>query len=123
MIRLKSIYADSEPEDGTRVLVMRRWPRGVKKNRVDEWIQDLGPTPELMQAYLSEEVSSAEFFEKYRREMVDRRDLLKAMAARAEKETITLLCWERRDEDCHRHVLKELIEAIRKPRSKKKPTK
>lgn len=123
MIRLKSIYADSEPEDGRRILVMRRWPRGIKKDRVDEWIKDLGPTPELMQAYLSKELNSAEFFERYRREIIGRRELLEEVAARAEKETITLLCWEKRDEDCHRHVLKELIEAVGKRQTKKKTTK
>ena len=123
MIRLKSIYADSDPEDGTRILVMRRWPRGVKKDRIHEWIPDLGPTAELMKAYLSKRVSPAEFFKKYRQEMADRPELLKEMAVRAKKETITLLCWEKQDEDCHRHVLKELIEAISKPRSGKKNTK
>ena len=30
---------------------MRRWPRGVAKARVDEWLRDLGPSDELLERY------------------------------------------------------------------------
>ena len=115
MIRLKSIYTESEPGDGTRILVMRVWPRGVRKDRVDEWIQDLSPSRELMQALRSQDLRPDDFFECYRREMAGRTELLKEMAERAKTETLTLLCWERMDEDCHRHVLKDLIENVGSP--------
>ncbi len=115
MIRLKSIYAEPESGDGTRVLVMRQWPRGVKKDRVDEWMRDLSPSVELMRVYRSKKIGAAEFFGKYRREMAGRGDLLKKMAERAKTETLTLFCWEQRDEDCHRHVLKTLIEEAGRP--------
>ena len=115
MIQLKSIYAESEPGDGTRILVMRVWPRGVRKDRVDEWLRDLSPSRELMRALRSQDIRPDDFFEGYRREMAGRSELLKEMAERAKTEILTLLCWERRDEDCHRRVLKDLIEMAGSP--------
>ncbi|MFQ5691737.1 MAG: DUF488 domain-containing protein [Nitrospinota bacterium] len=121
MIRLKSIYAEPDPEDGTRVLVMRQWPRGVRKALVDEWQRELSPSAELLRAYRDKAIDPAEFFERYRREMDSRRDLLGQMAERAKTESLTLLCWERRDEDCHRHVLKALIEEAARPGPQREP--
>ncbi len=110
MIRLKSIYAEAEPEDGTRILVMRRWPRGVKKERIDEWVRGVSPSRALLQARQSKEIAASRFFEKYRREMSAQTEVLEELARREKAETLTLLCWEAKDEDCHRHVLKALIE-------------
>jgi len=39
-IRLKRIYDPAEPEDGFRLLVMRLWPRGVRKEEVSAWEKD-----------------------------------------------------------------------------------
>lgn len=120
MILLKSIYADPVPEDGTRILVMRRWPRGVRKDRVDEWWRDLSPSEALLRDYRAKKVSLARFFERYREEMADRRDLIRKLAERSKSGTLTLLCWEERDEDCHRHVLKSLVEEAGGPGRKRR---
>ncbi len=37
-----------EPKDGTRLLVMRFWPRGVRKERFDAWMRELAPSVELL---------------------------------------------------------------------------
>jgi len=31
MIKTKRIYEPADPSDGHRLLIMRRWPRGIKK--------------------------------------------------------------------------------------------
>ena len=48
-VRLKRAYAGASAEDGTRVLVDRLWPRGVKKvdAAIDHWVKDLSPSTEL----------------------------------------------------------------------------
>lgn len=48
-IRLKRIYDPAEPDDGTRILVDRLWPRGLKKAdaAVDVWAKELAPSDEL----------------------------------------------------------------------------
>ena len=43
MIKTKRIYDPKEDSDGTRILITRKWPRGQKKDRFDEWIKDLSP--------------------------------------------------------------------------------
>ncbi len=40
------------PEDGTRILVMRRWPRGVRKDRFHTWDRHLGPSETLLNSFL-----------------------------------------------------------------------
>ncbi|MBM3946123.1 MAG: DUF488 family protein, partial [SAR202 cluster bacterium] len=41
-IRTKRIYDPAEPDDGYRLLIMRLWPRGIRKGRVSEWQPELG---------------------------------------------------------------------------------
>ena len=38
--------------DGTRVLTMRYWPRGIRKEKVDVWLRELAPVIPLLRAYL-----------------------------------------------------------------------
>ena len=42
-VRLKRAYEPASPEDGTRVLVERLWPRGVSKAKaaLDDWAKDV----------------------------------------------------------------------------------
>lgn len=48
-IDTKRVYAPFSPDDGTRILVDRLWPRGVRKDRafIDFWIKDAAPSPSL----------------------------------------------------------------------------
>ena len=48
--RTKRVYEPREPTDGTRLLVMRLWPRGIKKNHVDAWFKELGAEVPLIKA-------------------------------------------------------------------------
>jgi uncharacterized protein YeaO (DUF488 family) len=47
--QIKRIYESAQPSDGTRVLVDRLWPRGVKKAdaHLDCWMKDVAPSTEL----------------------------------------------------------------------------
>jgi uncharacterized protein YeaO (DUF488 family) len=44
---IKRVYAEPAPDDGTRVLVDRLWPRGVRKERIDLWLKDIAPSDAL----------------------------------------------------------------------------
>ena len=48
-IKLKRIYEAPEPGDGTRVLVERLWPRGIRKEdaHLDAWLKAVAPSTEL----------------------------------------------------------------------------
>ena len=113
-IKTKSVYDLVEPEDGSRILVMRRWPRGMTGTRLQirNWIKDLSPSPELLERYRRNSISWEEFAETYRREMAGlfRQFYISAIAQGCYGETVTLLCWERGTTRCHRFILKQLIE-------------
>jgi uncharacterized protein YeaO (DUF488 family) len=46
MIHLKRAYAPASSTDGTRLLIERLWPRGVKKTslKIKSWIKDVAPS-------------------------------------------------------------------------------
>ena len=44
---VKRVYDPPAPEDGTRILVDRLWPRGVSKDRIGLWLKDIAPSNEL----------------------------------------------------------------------------
>ena len=48
-IRVRRIYDGPVPEDGTRVLADRVWPRGLRKTaaHLDDWAKDVAPFSEL----------------------------------------------------------------------------
>ncbi len=48
-IKLKRIYEAPSPDDGTRILVERLWPRGLSKAdaAIDHWAKDVAPSPAL----------------------------------------------------------------------------
>jgi uncharacterized protein YeaO (DUF488 family) len=49
MIYLKRAYDPAGSTDGTRLLVERLWPRGVKKSslKIKRWLKDVAPSTEL----------------------------------------------------------------------------
>ena len=51
MIKTKRIYEPADSADGHRLLIMRRWPRGIKKTAVDSWEPNLGPSLPLLNDY------------------------------------------------------------------------
>ena len=89
MLRTKRIYEPKEPSDGVRMLIMRMWPRGVKKERIDEWNRDLAPSKDLVMAFKKQGLPWDEYVERFWGEI--RPEVIAVLRARAKRETITLL--------------------------------
>jgi uncharacterized protein YeaO (DUF488 family) len=117
MLRHASIYRSRQlsPDDGFRLLVMRHWPRGVRKESTDLWLKEAGPSRELLRAYRHHGLPWDEFEQRYRAEMLDeRRDVLETIRdLEREHGVVTLLCHERipPSDHCHREVLLDLLNA------------
>jgi uncharacterized protein YeaO (DUF488 family) len=49
MIQIKRVYEPAARTDGTRLLVERLWPRGVKKEKLklDGWLKEVAPSTGL----------------------------------------------------------------------------
>ena len=70
-IRVRRVYDEPSPGDGTRVLVDRIWPRGLAKAgaQVDEWARDVAPSTELRKWYGHEPARFEEFRRRYTAEL------------------------------------------------------
>lgn len=107
-----SVYTPPGDDDGLRVLVMRRWPRGVPQERVDVWLKELGPLPALLDGLETRRLSWLQFEAAYRSQIETRAESREAFALVRELEQrsgkVTLLCHERRP-PCHRFILLAML--------------
>ena len=113
MIRIdKSVYDPPEPSDGRRVLVMTLWPRGISKGKVDEWRKELGTPRDLIRRKKEGKVTWNRFASEYRKSLKGKEGSLRELAELSRKGTVTLLCTEKDPAECHRSVLKEVVEGL-----------
>ncbi|MBI2152910.1 MAG: DUF488 family protein [Candidatus Rokubacteria bacterium] len=111
-VKTKRVYDPKAPGDGTRVLVMRLWPRGIKKSQVDAWLKELGAEIPLIKAWKSGKVSSwPEFRRRYLAGIKKpaAQTQLRELKALARKGRVTLLCACPGESRCHRGLLKPLV--------------
>ncbi len=112
MIKTKSIYKPKESKDGIRILISRLYPRGLKKEKINQWHKDLAPSRELIKKYKGNEITAKKFLTSYKLEIAknpESLELIKKIRTYSQLENITLLCFEPDGEPCHRHVLREIV--------------
>ena len=113
MIKTKSIYDQKEKSDGTRILVTRYYPRGVRKDKFDRWYRELSPSANLLKLFKHGEMTQRVFFQFFCKELSNDRkkmELCKKLATESLNKTITLLCYEKEEISCHRYHLKRICE-------------
>ncbi len=66
-VRVRRVYDEPSAADGTRVLVDRIWPRGLRKDaiRLDDWAKDAAPSTELRTWYGHDPAKFEEFRQRY----------------------------------------------------------
>lgn len=106
----KTVYDKPEPSDGVRILVMRTWPRGISKDKIDVWIKEVGTEKELIHLWKGGKVAWNDYSKRYVASLKGKEGILRDLAARSRKGTITLLCSDKDPGRCHRTLLKEQIE-------------
>jgi len=87
------VYEPAVSGDGTRFLVERLWPRGVKKSalEMDAWLKDVAPSTELRQWFSHDPAKWGDFCERYFRELRAHRGALEPIIAASKRGTVTLL--------------------------------
>jgi uncharacterized protein YeaO (DUF488 family) len=70
-VAIKRAYETPAPNNGTRVLVDRLWPRGLSKARarVDLWLKDVAPSTQLRRWYGHDPAKFAAFRARYLHEL------------------------------------------------------
>jgi len=119
-VTVKRVYDGVSRSDGTRVLVDRLWPRGLRKTEValQEWLRDLAPSNELRKWYHARPEQWTAFRKRYLKELARpeaAEDLQKLYALSHKKKLVTLLFASKNVEQNNAVVLKDLLDGMRKP--------
>lgn len=93
MILLKRAYDTASPKDGSRFLVERLWPRGVKKEslHIDGWLKDVAPSTELRKWFNHDPAKWKLFQKKYFAELKQHPDALQSILTATRKGDVTLV--------------------------------
>jgi len=107
-VRTKRVHEAREPADGVRVLVMRLWPRGIRKSHVDRWLRDLGADLRDLRAYRAGAFGWPEMRRRYLAGLrrAPAASALRALRTLARQGPVTLLCACPDETGCHRGLLK-----------------
>jgi uncharacterized protein YeaO (DUF488 family) len=122
MITIKRAYEPAAPEDGTRILVDRLWPRGVRtaSARVDRWAKELAPSDALRRWFGHDPARFSEFRSRYLAELrtAPARATLAELAKLAARERVTLVYGARDPEHNNAVVLASVLRARSRRRGK-----
>jgi len=112
-VRVRRAYDEPSPEDGTRVLVDRIWPRGLSKAkaRLDEWCKTIAPSTALRKSYRHDPARFEEFSRRYRAELAEpeRAEALQHLRDLAEHGNLTLITATRQAGISEAAVLADLL--------------
>jgi uncharacterized protein YeaO (DUF488 family) len=115
-VRLRRIYDEPAVDDGIRVLVDRRWPRGVSKARaeLDEWCTQVAPSDALRKWYGHDPEKFEEFDTRYRRELrePERASALRHLRLMAAHDRLTLLTATRQVDLSQAAVLVDVLRGV-----------
>ena len=114
-VRTKRIYEPSAKEDGARVLIMRLWPRGIRKTHVDLWLKHLGAPLTLLREYRAGKVEWSDYRKRYLAGLKspEARTALNELRPLVARRRVTLLCVCHDESHCHRSILKKVLARAR----------
>ncbi len=114
MIQIKRVYETASPADGTRFLVERLWPRGIKKEELDAnaWLKDIAPSPELRKWFNHDPAKWSEFKRRYKAELKNNPEAYKPILDAARHGNVTLLYSARDTEHNNALLLKQYLDKL-----------
>jgi uncharacterized protein YeaO (DUF488 family) len=109
--KLKRAYEPPAPDDGTRILIDRLWPRGVKKAdaAIDEWMKDIAPSTGLRTWFRHDPARWQEFRRRYQSEIRQHPDEFDRLRTLAQHGRITLVYSAHDEAHNDAVVLKDLL--------------
>jgi uncharacterized protein YeaO (DUF488 family) len=110
-VKLKRAYEPPAADDGTRILIDRLWPRGVKKTdaAIDEWMKEIAPSAALRKWFGHDPERWREFRRRYKSEVRHHADQLHQLRTLAQGGRITLVYAARDEAHNDAVVLKEML--------------
>ncbi len=112
MIQTKRVYEPPSRADGTRFLVERLWPRGIKKEELDAkaWLKEVAPSAELRKWFNHDPKKWSEFKRRYEAELNKEPEAWQPILQAARKGNVTLLYSARDTEHNSAILLKEYLD-------------
>ncbi len=112
MLKTKRVYESPATSDGTQFLVERLWPRGIKqeKLKMEAWLKDVAPSPELRKWFAHDPAKWAEFKKRYHAELKSNPQAWKPILAAATHADVTLLYSARDTEHNSALLLRDFLE-------------
>jgi uncharacterized protein YeaO (DUF488 family) len=112
MIQLKRAYDAASKSDGTRYLVERLWPRGVKKEslRVQHWLKEVAPSTKLRKWFSHDPAKWPEFRRRYFEELKANPRAWEPLLAAARRGLVTLVYSSHDSEHNNAVALKEFLQ-------------
>lgn len=113
MIKLKRVYEKAGERDGTRYLVDRLWPRGLRKAaaHLDGWHQEAAPSDGLRKWFSHDPAKWPEFRRRYFAELSEHPEIWRPLLETAARGTVTLLYSAHDTEHNNAAALKSFLEA------------
>jgi len=113
MIRLKRVYDAAAPSDGSRILVERLWPRGVRKEnlKIDAWLKDIAPTDGLRRWFAHDPQKWNVFRKRYFAELDSNPQVWKPVVQAARRGPVTLIYSSSDPEHNNAVALKDYLQA------------
>lgn len=112
-IWLKRVYEEPGSRDGTRVLVDRLWPRGIRKEdtAVDLWLKEIAPSDELRKWFGHNPDKWEEFRKRYYCELnTGGRQAVKKLSGMVKEGRVTLVYAAKNKRFNNAVVIKDYIE-------------
>jgi uncharacterized protein YeaO (DUF488 family) len=112
LVKTKRVYENVKTSDGTRFLVDRLWPRGIKKDKLklQACLKDVAPSPDLRKWFAHDPAKWQEFQRRYRKELEANPEAWKPILEAAKGGNVTLLYSARDTEHNSAILLKEFLE-------------
>jgi uncharacterized protein YeaO (DUF488 family) len=124
---IKRAYEPASPEDGSRFLVDRLWPRGIRKEALalSAWLKDVAPSDALRRWFGHDPARWVEFRRRYRTELKSNRAALQPVRDALSHGVVTLVYSAHDEAHNQAVVLREYLlkaKASSRKTSRPKPT-
>jgi uncharacterized protein YeaO (DUF488 family) len=110
-ISVKRAYEPPAKGDGTRILVDRLWPRGLRKAdaAIDHWLKDIAPSTDLRKWFAHDPSRWQEFRQRYADEIRGHAEQLGELRACARSGRVTLVFAAHDEAHNNAVVLREVL--------------
>ena len=112
MLKLKRVYEPASATDGTRFLIERLWPRGIRKEAllIKAWIKEAAPSTVLRQWFQHDPARWDEFRSRYFAELEQNSAGWAPLLEAAREGAVTLVYSSHDTEHNNAVALKEFLE-------------